>query len=147
MDVKSLNLASAWVSGIAEEAARISNELCGLLGGEFVGPTLLTTHAVPLTNRSLSPDRFFVTSADYYSALGRLREAGVSAFAVYHSHAGLPSPSFLDIESMRYQDLPWVILGQSGATRKPRVASFVMVKGRVTKLRHTLSDRDMVVLA
>lgn len=107
------------MSGITEEAARISNELCGLLGGELVGPTLFTTHAAFLTNRSLSPERFFITSDDYHSAFGRLRDAGVIAFAVYHSHAGPPSASFLDIESMRYQDLPWVILGQSGATRKP----------------------------
>ena len=83
------------------------NEACGILGG--IGETVLTQY--PMTNADKSPDHFTLVPAEQFSVIRKLRAAGQTMLAVYHSHPASPArPSEEDIRLAFASDVVYVIL-------------------------------------
>src|SRR5437868_7043237 len=85
---------------LAQAAAELPNECCGLLGGvtHDSGRTLLAVTCHPLANAAASPTEFESEPRSMFAAMRELRRLGLDVVAVYHSHpAAPPVPSRTDL--------------------------------------------------
>jgi [CysO sulfur-carrier protein]-S-L-cysteine hydrolase len=85
---------------IAQAAAELPNECCGILGGPLrEGDTVReAVIGLPLVNAAASPVEFESEPQSMFAAVRTLRQLGLDVVAVYHSHpTSPPVPSRTDL--------------------------------------------------
>jgi proteasome lid subunit RPN8/RPN11 len=103
---------------LAQAAAELPNECCGLLAGG--GGRV--THRYPLTNALASPVRYESDPRALFAAFKDMRQEGTELLAIYHSHpTSDPVPSRTDLERNFYgSDVVHVIISLKGAVPAAR---------------------------
>lgn len=83
-------------------------EVCGLIGARAGVPT----RVYPVPNVAAEAERLFAMDPQQQiDALRRMREAGETLFAIYHSHPHAPAaPSALDLEQAAYPEALYLIV-------------------------------------
>ena len=82
---------------LAQAAAELPNECCGILAGVRDGSIGRVTHRYPMINAAASPVRYDAEPRSLFQAHKAMRQDGVELLAIYHSHpTSEPVPSQTD---------------------------------------------------
>lgn len=83
-------------------------EVCGLIGANADG----AMHLYPVANVAVDSHHLFTMEpAGQIDAMRRMREAGETLFAIYHSHPHAPAaPSPLDLQQAAYPEALYLII-------------------------------------
>jgi len=101
-------------------------EACGYLAGK---KGVVCQHFA-MTNTDHSPVHYSMDPAEQFAVIKKCRVQGLKMRAVYHSHPATSAyPSAEDVRLAYDPDLSYVIV--SLADTKPKVASFLISKGKV----------------
>ncbi len=118
---------------LAQAAAELPHECCGLLAGN-PPPSPLTTTAssppvarvlrcYPLINAAASPVEYFSDPKSMFAAVRDMRESGLDILAVYHSHpTSAPVPSRIDLQRNYSPDVVNMIISLKNA--KPQIRAW-----------------------
>ena len=111
-------------------------ECCGVLGGR--GHRVHSHY--PLRNQARRPEaRFFASPEDLFAAIRRMRAAGETLLAIYHSHPRGPArPSPTDIELAFYPGALHLIISLAP---RPMARAFEIRGQRVTEVEITVAER------
>lgn len=114
---QSLVLRAEEQQALREQAqAAFPAECCGLLLSCFDG----RVQAMPMINRSPTPDRFEIAVSDLLGAHRRARQEGGAVIGHYHSHPnGLARPSAADVAAIADLAAVWVIVAVDPQTGTP----------------------------
>lgn len=104
-----MKVAKEVLAAILEHGRReMPNEACGYLA---CGDDQVVRHHYELTNKDAAPDHFTMEPAEQFAAMRRMREEGLQAAAVYHTHPETPArPSEEDIRLAHDPAMVYVIV-------------------------------------
>ena len=111
-------------------------ECCGLLAG--IETQVFSYH--PLQNKSSEPEtRYFAAPEDLFEAMKKMRAAGESLIAIYHSHPSGPCyPSQTDIELAFYPQAYYLVVALEPQTelRAFRIIGQEVIEVLITEPEH-----------
>ncbi len=95
--------------------AHYPREVCGVMIGYSEGTKIFVRAAIPLSNLSLSQNRFWFDEREWMKIIIEFSKKGLDYIGIYHSHPdSSPLPSMNDLERML--ECPgeiWVIVSYS----------------------------------
>jgi len=100
-----------------------TNEVCGILGGEFDGEHSIVESVHRTTNAADRPAvRYAIDPEEQFEHMTQIRAAGAAVVGFYHSHpTGPPRPSETDRTRATWPDRSYVIVTTDG---QPSVCSW-----------------------
>lgn len=100
---------------LADAAAELPNECCGLLAGRLSDGAGWVTHRYPLVNAAASPREYLSSPESMFAAVRDMHLLGIDVLAVYHSHpTSEPVPSRADLERNYSPDVINLIISFQG---------------------------------
>ena len=108
---------------LAQAAAELPNECCGLLAGLLEQPAARVTRRYPLVNAAASPKEYTSDPRSMFEAVRDMHRHGLEILAIYHSHpTSEPVPSRTDLERNYSADVMSLII--SLASSEPTVRAW-----------------------
>ena len=116
---------------VAQAAAELPNECCGLLAGRVVAEGAAGSEVrigrvracYPLVNAAASPVEYESEPKSMFAAVRAMEQSGLDVLAVYHSHpTSEPMPSRKDRERNYSEEVVNLIISLSGP--EPRVRAW-----------------------
>jgi [CysO sulfur-carrier protein]-S-L-cysteine hydrolase len=114
---------------LAQAAAELPNECCGLLAGRLGGngTSAQVTQLYALVNERASPSEFVSEPKSMFTAMKAMRQEAIEVLAVYHSHpTSEPIPSKRDQEMSYSSTVMNLIIGL--ANEKPEVCGWWLLE-------------------
>ncbi|HZT83219.1 MAG TPA: M67 family metallopeptidase [Gemmataceae bacterium] len=106
---------------LAQAAAELPNECCGLLAGRVADGVGVVEARYPLVNAAASPREYLSDGRSMFAAVRDIDRRGLDILAVYHSHpTSAPVPSRTDLERNSYPDAMCLIVSLQGAAPEVR---------------------------
>ena len=93
---------------IAKQALPL--EACALLYGTINGSDAKVDGIIQLRNVADSSVRFMIDPDEYYQVYRRIRAMDKELVAIFHAHPSKAEPSRIDLEYMKVNQIPWLII-------------------------------------